>query len=576
MTKRKITKILLCITLLITITFSTGIPSLASPSLSDIANTEFQEPVTNLVNLGIISGNPDGTFKPYDNITRSAFAKIITIMLGGKNVADSLKGNTQFADVSKTHWATGFINYASEHGLIKGSNGDFRPEDPISYAEAITILLRALGYEPSLGENKKWPDSYLTKSNELGLTVVQWNSSSDKASRGNIGKLCWKALNLNPWNSSKLLLEEKFPLSSNKPLKVHFIDVGQADCIFIETSDKNLLIDAGNNSDSDFIINYIKALGINKIDNIIGTHPHSDHIGSMDSVINTFEISKIYLPKVTTTTKTFEDLLSAIEAKSKTITPASAGMNIDLGENITATVLAPNGTLYDDLNNYSVVVRLVFGNTSFLFTGDAEDISENEMLSHKYNVKSDVLKVGHHGSSSSTSTSFLAAVSPSYAIISVGENDYGHPTQETLDKLTKSKVQVFRTDEAGSIVSTSNGYTISFDRNPSAILVAKPIVTGSVIIENINLSAEVVTIKNASNIDIDMTGWKMVSVKGNQVFTFPDGFILKSNAFVNINSGASAFGDGIETLKWATGNIWNNDGDPGELYDASGKVVSTK
>lgn len=256
-------------------------------------------------------------------------------------------------------------------------------------------------------------------------------------------------------------------------LKIHFIDVGQADCILIQTpSNKVMLIDAGNNEDSDTILSYIKSLKISKIDVLVGTHPHEDHIGSMDSVIKTFSIGKIYMPKVSSNTKTYEDVLSAIKAKALKITTATAGLKITLDSNLTIQMLSPNSAKYDDLNNYSPVIKLVYGSTSFLFTGDAETVSEKEILSKKYNVKADVLKVGHHGSNSSTSSTFLKAVSPKYAVISVGkDNDYGHPTAATLTKLSKANIQIFRTDLLSTIIATSDGKAISFDNTnkPSAI-----------------------------------------------------------------------------------------------------------
>lgn len=246
-------------------------------------------------------------------------------------------------------------------------------------------------------------------------------------------------------------------------LRVHFIDVGQGDCELVQLPDgQNMLIDAGTNDAGPTVVSYLKSIGITKIDYLIGTHPHEDHIGGMDNVVASFSIGKIYMPRVTTTTATFEDLLKAIQAKNLKIITAKAGIKIADKNGLQITLLAPCKTNYEELNDWSAVTKVQFKNTSFLFTGDAQEQSENEMLSSGTNLKADVLKVGHHGSHSSTSNSFLKAVSPKYAVISVGAgNDYGHPHQVTLDKLTAAGIKTYRTDENGTVVMVSDGTNIS-------------------------------------------------------------------------------------------------------------------
>jgi len=252
-------------------------------------------------------------------------------------------------------------------------------------------------------------------------------------------------------------------------LKVHFIDVGQGDCILIEDGTSAMLIDAGNPENGPDIVSYIKKLGISKLDFVIATHPHADHIGGMADVINAFDIGRIIMPKVEHTTRTFENLLLTIRNKGLKITAPVPGTEYRLG-NTSFTILAPNSSSYKNLNDYSVVVRLTYGSTSFLFTGDAEQTSEKEILAKGYNIKSDVLKVGHHGSKTSTTTRFLDAVSPRYAVMCVGANNqYGHPAPETLSKLAERGIKVYRTDEAGTIIATSDGKSISFNKQPSPV-----------------------------------------------------------------------------------------------------------
>lgn len=246
-------------------------------------------------------------------------------------------------------------------------------------------------------------------------------------------------------------------------LQVHFIDVGQADCIFIKTDDKTMLIDAGNNADSKTVVEYIKSQNIDKLDFIVGTHPHEDHIGGLDAVIESFDIGTIYMPKAMSTTKTFEDVLNAIAKKGMKVTTPVPGTTVDLGK-ASFTILAPNSDSYEEINNYSIVIKLNHGNNSFLFTGDAEAVSEREMIDKGYDLSVDVLKIAHHGSNTSTTEEFLDKVNPQYAVICVGkDNKYEHPHKETIDLLNKKGIKIYRTDESGTIVAISDGESIYFE-----------------------------------------------------------------------------------------------------------------
>jgi competence protein ComEC len=242
-------------------------------------------------------------------------------------------------------------------------------------------------------------------------------------------------------------------------LRVHFIAVGQGDCILIQApGGRNILVDAGKRDDAPLIAAYLTAWGVKKLTAIVGTHPHEDHIGGMATIVSRFGAGRVYLPQVAANTGTFVDLLTAIKAKGVKVTTARAGVSIKWRSRVKMRFLAPNRNKYEDLNNYSAVIKLTYGKHSFLLTGDAEALSETEMLQHGYDLKADVLKVGHHGSASSTSQDFLTAVAPRYAVISVGKgNVYKHPARKTLKKLKKMRVQVYRTDLAGTILFTSDG-----------------------------------------------------------------------------------------------------------------------
>lgn len=257
--------------------------------------------------------------------------------------------------------------------------------------------------------------------------------------------------------------------SSNNDLKIHFIDVGQADSILIELpNEEEVLIDAGNNGDEDTIINYLRNLNIDDIEYLVLTHPHEDHIGGAADVIEAFDIGKVYMPDKSTSSKTYADTINAIKEKNIEMIKAEGGLGIINEYNLKYEVLAPNSMFYSELNEYSLVTKLTYENTSYLFTGDAESVSELEMMRAGYDLDVDLLKVGHHGGRTSSSRDFLNIATPEYAIISSGSgNKYGHPHQETLDRLSNIGAKIYRTDEQGTIVAASDGnkITINFDGN---------------------------------------------------------------------------------------------------------------
>jgi len=254
----------------------------------------------------------------------------------------------------------------------------------------------------------------------------------------------------------------------NGDLKVHFIDVGDADCILIQQENRTMLIDAGNNLDEDVIKAYLLKLGISRLDIIIGTHVDEDHIGSMDAIIKDFDIGKIYMPESNTATKYLEDVMDAVEKKGIQVTTPTSGETIKLGKAV-CTILAPVNRGYQNLNNYSIVIKVKYGSTSFLFTGDAESISEREMMRRGFDLSADVLKLGHHGSIRSTTDEFLKRVNPQYAVIMVGRNNhYRHPHKRTMEKLKIKGIKVYRTDENGTVVATSDGKNIIFNKKPGS------------------------------------------------------------------------------------------------------------
>lgn len=242
-------------------------------------------------------------------------------------------------------------------------------------------------------------------------------------------------------------------------LKIHYIDVGQADSILLTLNDKAMLIDAGNNSDGDLVVDYITNQGISTLDYVIGTHAHEDHIGGLDDVIDNFDIQTVLMPKVQNDTKTFEDVLDSLINKNLSVTSPNIGDIYDFSE-AQFTILSCKNEKTDELNTSSIVLRLEFGEQSYIFCADAEKENEYAMMDSGLTLKSNVIKIGHHGSTSSSLEKFLLAVDPQIAIISVGEgNDYGHPHEKIVNRLNRLGIKTYRTDLHGTIIITSDGKT---------------------------------------------------------------------------------------------------------------------
>lgn len=244
--------------------------------------------------------------------------------------------------------------------------------------------------------------------------------------------------------------------SDTGALEAVALDVGQGDSIFAQSpSGKTMLVDAGESKAFDAIDNFLRARGVSKLDIVIATHPHSDHIGGMRQIIEKYDIGRFYMPEVTHTTVTYEKVLAALDDRGVEVRFLNSETNLTWDDDVEVSVLSPlMGVEYNDLNDWSAMLRVKFGDTAILLTGDAEANAERLALDAfgAQALKADVLKLGHHGSSTSTSNAFLEAISPRYAIASLGaDNDYGHPHQQTLQKLKDAGVELFRTDRSGNI-----------------------------------------------------------------------------------------------------------------------------
>lgn len=366
------------------------------------------------------------------------------------------------------------------------------------------------------------------------------------------------------------------PTSDDFDLEIHVIDVGQADSIFFKLPNgEHMLIDAGNNPDGDLVVSYLTTESVAALDYVIGTHPHEDHIGGLDDVINAFEIDNLYLPNATSTTDTYNDVIDAITSNNLSITEAKVGVTLFDTEvdskTLKAVMLSPISESYSNTNDYSPVIKLTYGVTSYIFTGDAENDVEDEIMESDVDLAADVLKVGHHGSSTSTSQAFLDKVSPEFALISVGTgNTYGHPAQETIDRLTTSNIDIYRTDLNGTIIVKSNGTDIQIESsketeptNPTPNPI-EPIGVGVYINEIVPAPStgneEWVELFNSTNEAVDISGFIIDDIEsgGSAPLSIPDGTIIEANGYY---------------VHYISGTYLNNAGDDVRLLDSNSNLL---
>lgn len=439
------------------------------------AGSKAQAAAETLYTLGLLRGtraDADG-MPDYDLDRAPSRQEAVTMLvrlLGKEKEAESGAWRTPFTDVDG--WAEPCVGYAYAGGLVKGTGETtFGGRQTIGASEYLTMVLRAMGY--SSGTDFAW-DSAWTLSDELGVTDGSYGAGTKTFLRADLAVVSLGALSAQMKGGTVTLAESLGVRLPERELRVHFLDVGQADCILAESEGHFLLIDAGNNADGDAVTSYLAEQGVSELDYVIGTHPHEDHIGGLDDAIEEFPVGCLILPPKETATQTFEELLDAAEAKNLALTAPVVGSTYALGDAF-FTILAPNTDYGDDLNDWSVGIRLSCGSNAFVLCGDAERTAEADMLKNGQTLRADVLKVSHHGSATSTTQAFLDAVDPTWAVISCGrDNPYGHPDAQTLNRLADAGVGVFRTDEQGTVVAQSDGTEITWSAAPVADPASNP------------------------------------------------------------------------------------------------------
>ena len=262
---------------------------------------------------------------------------------------------------------------------------------------------------------------------------------------------------------------------SEHTFAIHYIDVGQDDAALVVCDDKTMLIDGGKPSASSIIYTYLKNLNIDYLDYIVASHADDDHIGGLSAPLAKMKVGNVIAPETEADTRSYNSLKTKTEEQGLTIQHPKPGDSIDLGSS-KIEFYGPITESENDRNNGSIVMKIIYGDTSFLFTGDAEREEEQEILNAGYDLSTTVLKVGHHGSKNSTTYPFLREIMPQYAVISVGDNSYGHPTEDTLSRLRDADVKVYRTDMQGDIIATSDGKTVTITTKKNADAETNPTV----------------------------------------------------------------------------------------------------
>ena len=423
---------------------------------------EAQTAADALNSLGLFSGTgTDAQGKPIYELdrqpTRQEAITMLVKLVGGAEESSKGGWETPFTDVDD--WAKNWVGYAYAKGLTAGTSPTtFGAKDKTTAAQYLTFILKALGYDATsdFSWDNAWP-----LAEQVGISKGEYNAQTS-FTRGDMAVISHRALSAKMKGTDKLLRDVVFGEQvEESSFEVHFIDVGQADAALVLCDGRAMLIDGGNRADSSLIYSYLQKHSITHLDYIVATHGHEDHVGGLAGALNYATVDKALCSVGSFDSETFDNFVVYLAKQGKEITIPKAGDVFALGS-AQVQVLGPVGES-EDPNNMSLVLRIVYGKTSFLFTGDAEREEEQDILAAGYELESTVLKVGHHGSENSTTYPFLREIMPQYAVISVGEgNSYGHPTEAALSRLRDAGVQVLRTDLDDTIICTSDGNSVHF------------------------------------------------------------------------------------------------------------------
>lgn len=548
-------------------------PIKATSAFSDVSPKYlFYDEIMYLSQEKIINGYGDNSFAPGETVTRAAAAAMIGRALG----LDGTQRPSGFKDVSKESFASGYIESAVTEGIIQGfTDGTFKPNQTVTRGQMALFIYRAFQLVP--GAQNTYKDVIVGTVAYNAISMVSTNGITmgyndhtfrpyDGITRGQFS--AFLARTLDPSFVSEVPSEANY---------VNFLNVGNGDSILIRhPNGKYMLIDAGSKGED--MVRELKDLRVTKIDTFVATHPDPDHIGGADTVIRNYGVEHVIDSGQPGDTEEYAAYLKAIEDMSVSHRKAKVGENISLDPDVQSKVLWVDQQA-ENIDNGSIVLKLDFSGISYLLMGDAGKPVEDQLLS-SFNLKSDVLKVSTTDMKDASSAAFLKEVNPRESVLSYDEsNPNGFPSDEVRARIGEYSDEVLTTpfgDTVRTFVDREGTLFVGNEESDNDVIkITEPYVNTSddVKITVKNLQNEMIALTNKGDTAVNLGGWKIVSVNGNQVYTFPQEFILYSRASVYVTSGPNAIDNPSFYMKWTNANIWNNEGDAAELYDSSGKLI---
>jgi competence protein ComEC len=562
--------------LIVAVFFVSFIPKAdAANDFKDV--TMYSEEISYLTDLEIIKGYEGNLFKPEAPIKRLQAVQMILREMGISDFSGA--PNPNFTDMKPGQYGYDEVAKAVEIGFIGGKTAKdgskyFDPWGTLTRGQMAKILVEAYDLEGTYHKNFKdvpndhWAKDFISSLAANNITTGYADNSfkpENKLQRQHFAVFMARQLN-----------------DAFKPaqFEAHFINVGQGDSTLLMTPNgKSVLIDGGKRSAGEDVVSYLRNEGITSLDLVVATHPDADHIGGLIDVLEQFNVEKVLDSGQTHTSQTYMDYLNLIDQKNIPFQVASVGELLDLDPSVDFQVLN-SGEGHSENNEASIVLKVSHGEIDFMLTGDATTDVEVEMIS-QFNVEAEILKIGHHGSNTSTSDEFVNAVDPEVGILSYGENSYGHPESEVVNRMWDAGATLYSTCDHGSITVESNGASYYVDADPfmggdscgSDVIVDPDPVIEDVYISDVDLSQETVTVMNGSNATVDISGWYLISEEGNQRYDFPPGSTLEAGYYITVWSGPDAQNIPPYYQLWTNGYIWNNSGDAALLYNSQGELI---